>query len=1136
MWRGWLSSSSVRGGCGRRAIPDDIRSPRRLDDPADWVRIEIETLLGCGDRVPVIPLLLGGADLPKAEALPSTLQTLPTRNAMNLRPYPDFEEGVRQVIEAIAKILGVTPQPATAPVEEKPPRVGGHAFSVTGKKFVGRDRELHWLDEAWGRSKKDDKINVVSLIGQGGEGKSAIVVNWMSHRERHGWQGARRVFEWSFYSQGTSAQSSASADDFFIAAFAWFDPAAEVPKDSITKGAKLADLIAAERTLLVLDGMEPLQQPPDSGFGGEFKDPAMKALLRGLARQNPGLCVLTSRTDITDLSACEHADGSCLRQRLDSLDPDAARALLRELGVLGPDRELDEAAAWFHRHAYDLNLLGNYLAKCTADRDIRGWQQRFPILKEDERIHPVPDAVGKRAGHGVRMLRAYERWLGADSPALAILRLLGLFDRPVRSDLLDELRAAPVIPGLTEALVPLPDDDWLLALDQLEQLALIKREKLSMPAGKVDVEKVSVSADEVSDELADTYLRDPAQPHLKNIPRAELKRMLAQALAAQKNQFAKSAERPRRAVTFALDTHPLLREHFAKRLKEEGGRMNAGAASSAFIPHPSSFQQGHRRLYAYLCGTTPDQPDATLEDLQPLYQAVAHGCQAGLQQEACDKVYLARILRGNENYSAKKLGAFGSDLGAIACFFEQPWRRISPALSEANQAWYLNEAAFRLRALGRLNEALEPMQAGLEMAKCASDAATDERTRLHQSKEAAIRASNLSELELTLGVLVPTVLSGVEAAGAVGDAEQSVTHADRSGDAFWKMASRATHADALHQAGRRVEAEARFREAEQMQAERQPAFPLLYSLSGFQYCDLLLTEAERAAWQRQGAAISESPTSTARSAQSPVGASAIPATLPEVSAAPPQPPTAIRKSPLLESCRAVSERGAKMFEWRLPGDSLLGIALDHLTLGRAALYAAILSSRSSRREEAPSKPSTPHAVSAEESQSLLTSAATEIDAAVSGLRRAGSQHHLPRGLLTRAWLRSLIGSTGSPHGGARTGSTDSTSSPQADSAGSPQAGPSTSSGPRSDSAQSDLDEAWEIAERGPMPLFLADIHLYRARLFGLRISDRGLRIEEAEYPWTSPQHDLAEARRLIVQHGYLRRMPELEDAERAFRG
>ena len=74
--------------------------------------------------------------------------------------------------------------------------------------------------------------------------------------------------------------------------------------------------------------------------------------------------------------------------------------------------------------------------------------------------------------------------------------------------------------------------------------------------------------------------------------------------------------------------------------------------------------------------------------------------------------------------------------------------------------------------------------------------------------------------------------------------------------------------------------------------------------------------------------------------------------------------------------------------------------------------------------------------------------ATEIDHAVSGLRRAGRQDFLPLGLLTRAWLRSL---TGLAIG--------------------------------TDSARSDLDEAWGIAERGPMPLFLADIDLYRARLF-----------------------------------------------------
>jgi hypothetical protein len=75
------------------------------------------------------------------------------------------------------------------------------------------------------------------------------------------------------------------------------------------------------------------------------------------------------------------------------------------------------------------------------------------------------------------------------------------------------------------------------------------------------------------------------------------------------------------------------------------------------------------------------------------------------------------------------------------------------------------------------------------------------------------------------------------------------------------------------------------------------------------------------------------------------------------------------------------------------------------------------------------------------------------------------------------------------------------------------------------SAQSDLNEAWEIAERAPMPLHMAEIHLYRARLF----------FREPKYPeeWKSPGHDLAEARRLIFKHGYLRRKQELEDAEAA---
>jgi tetratricopeptide (TPR) repeat protein len=894
-------------------------------------------------------------------------------------------------------------QPAIVP--DSAPRISPTRLSVTGKKFVGREQELAMLDRAW-KSAGNQKINIVSLIGQGGEGKSAIALEWYVRKVGEGWQGARRVFDWSFYSQGTSAQSSASADDFFNAAFEWFWHTGEVPKDPWTKGGKLAEIVAAERTLLVLDGLEPLQQPPGD-YGGEFKDPAMKAFLRGLALRNAGLCILTSRTDISDIADFERVGCSCLRHPLFALDLNTARLLLKELGVQGPDRQLDEAIEWFHGHAYDLNLLGNYLAQCTDDHDIRGWQERFPILREDERIHPVPDAAGKRAGHGRRMLRAYERWLGPQSASMAALRLLGLFDRPARSDLLDELRAAPIIEGLTDALVDLPNDEWLRTLNQLQNIGLISRDAMSLlPETVITKEQKVVSASDIPDELVETFLqRDDFPEELKKLSKSELKQLMAHALGAEKKSGA-NAKRQRRPVSFVVDAHPLLREHFAVELKEQ---------------YLDSWRAAHQRLYEYLRDTTPDKDQPTLEDLQPLYQAVVHGCKAGLHQDAYTKVYFGQILRGGEYYSIRQLGAFASDLASVACFFDRQWSRVSTSIDKVDQPSILNDAANWLRGLGRLTEALEPMRAAVEM-------------RIEQNawSRAANIVTNLSNLDLSLGNLEI----------AIQDAERSVVFADQGGDLLWVMASRSYLADGLHQAGRRAEAFERFREAEQIQTQRQSQYPLLYSIAGFHYCDLLLGLSERAAWQSFLGLDSRDP---------------------QIEVA-------------IASHRGVLDRANAALKIAMKGSpNLLDVGLNYLTLSRRSLYAFVLE------------------------PSLLVNKQAgiqDIAAAVDGLRSAGTIDEFPRGLLTRAWLRCLIDSyTGS------------------------------------ESAQEDLDEAWEIAERGPMRLHMADIHLYRARLFHA----------VKPYPWNKnpdgtergPKDDLAEARKLIEQCGYWRRKEELEDAEAA---
>jgi len=68
-----------------------------------------------------------------------------------------------------------------------------------------------------------------------------------------------------------------------------------------------------------------------------------------------------------------------------------------------------------------------------------------------------------------------------------------------------------------------------------------------------------------------------------------------------------------------------------------------------------------------------------------------------------------------------------------------------------------------------------------------------------------------------------------------------------------------------------------------------------------------------------------------------------------------------------------------------------------------------------------------------------------------------------------------------------------------------------------------------------MRLHMADIHLYRARLFHA----------VKPYPWSKfadgtegrgPKDDLADARKLIERCGYWRRKEELEDAEEAAKG
>src|SRR5262249_39981978 len=76
---------------------------RRLDDPQDYVRIEIEAALARG--IPVVPLLVGQAAMPREAELPDALKELAYRHAAAVRSGPDFHGQVERLIRGLEQLL-----------------------------------------------------------------------------------------------------------------------------------------------------------------------------------------------------------------------------------------------------------------------------------------------------------------------------------------------------------------------------------------------------------------------------------------------------------------------------------------------------------------------------------------------------------------------------------------------------------------------------------------------------------------------------------------------------------------------------------------------------------------------------------------------------------------------------------------------------------------------------------------------------------------------------------------------------------------------------------------------------------------------------------------------------------------------
>jgi AAA ATPase domain len=146
---------------------------------------------------------------------------------------------------------------------------------ITTRNLIGREDEIEELEQAW----SSEQTRIMSIVAQGGAGKSALVNEWLRRMRDKDYLGASRVCAWSFYSQGTR-ENIVAADPFISAALTWLGDEPAISLNPRQRGLRLASLIKEHKLLLVLDGMDPLQYPLQAPHvGGQLTDDSVRALL-----------------------------------------------------------------------------------------------------------------------------------------------------------------------------------------------------------------------------------------------------------------------------------------------------------------------------------------------------------------------------------------------------------------------------------------------------------------------------------------------------------------------------------------------------------------------------------------------------------------------------------------------------------------------------------------------------------------------------------------------------------------------------------------------------------------------------------------------------------------------------------------
>ncbi len=226
----------------------------------------------------------------------------------------------------------------------------------------------------------------------------------------------------------------------------------------------------------------------------------------------------------------------------------------------------------------------------------------------------------------------------------------------------------------------------------------------------------------------------------------------------------------------------------------------------------------HKAIYEYFGKIAKDLPE-TLEEMQPLFEQVYHGCSAGLYDDVYKDVYKEKIHRWDKYFIANRLGAWETNLSLIKSFFPNGDLSQKPLVSKkGDEARLLNEAGRALFIIGKPKEAEE-----LFTKKIPGE------VECKDWQNAFVGYLTLTDLQFRIGELE----KGLESA------KKALEMGKNAKSDSCVCASKPRIAWILHLLGKSKEVEEGFKQADEL--ERKSSGNQLHGLRGIFYTDFLIS-------------------------------------------------------------------------------------------------------------------------------------------------------------------------------------------------------------------------------------------------------------------------------------------------------